>query len=75
MRTCIFGLGAVGGLIGARLAASGAEVSAIARGATLAAATYGFAGYTAVMLILEQRMRRSGGPGITIRVGGQWNSR
>jgi hypothetical protein len=34
------------------------------RGATLAAATYGFAGYTAVMLILEQRMRRSGGPGI-----------
>jgi 2-dehydropantoate 2-reductase len=37
VRTCIFGLGAVGGLIGARLAASGAEVSAIARGATLAA--------------------------------------
>jgi hypothetical protein len=34
------------------------------RGTTLAAATYGFAGYTAVMLMLEQRMRRSGGPGI-----------
>lgn len=33
----IFGVGAIGGWIGARLAASGAEVSALARGATLAA--------------------------------------
>lgn len=30
----------------------------------LAAATGIFTGYTAVMLLLEQRMRRSGGPGI-----------
>ncbi len=37
MRICIYGLGAVGGFIGARLAASGREVSAVARGATLAA--------------------------------------
>lgn len=37
-KVCIVGAGAVGGLIGARLAAAGkAEVSAIARGATLAA--------------------------------------
>jgi len=35
MRICIVGAGAVGGLIGAKLAASGAEVSALARGATL----------------------------------------
>ena len=38
MKVCIFGAGAVGGFIGARLAASGgAEVSAVARGATLLA--------------------------------------
>lgn len=37
MRICIVGLGAVGGFIGARLAASGARVSAIARGRTLEA--------------------------------------
>ncbi len=38
MKVCIVGAGAVGGLIGARLAAAGqAEVSAVARGATLAA--------------------------------------
>ncbi len=37
MRICIYGLGAVGGFIGARLAADGQEVSAIARGDTLAA--------------------------------------
>ncbi len=38
MRVCIIGAGAIGGFIGARLAAAGrAEVSAIARGATLAA--------------------------------------
>jgi 2-dehydropantoate 2-reductase len=37
-KVCIVGAGAVGGLIGARLAAAGkADVSAIARGATLAA--------------------------------------
>ena len=35
MRTCIFGLGAVGGLIAARLARSGVPISAVARGATL----------------------------------------
>lgn len=36
MRICIYGLGAVGGLLGARLAATGEEVSAVARpGATL----------------------------------------
>jgi 2-dehydropantoate 2-reductase len=38
MRVCIVGAGAIGGFIGTRLAASGkAEVSAIARGATLQA--------------------------------------
>jgi len=42
MRVCIYGMGAVGGLIAARLAAEGsADVSAIARGATLAALNSG----------------------------------
>jgi 2-dehydropantoate 2-reductase len=36
MRICIVGAGAIGGFIGARLAASGVETSALARGATLA---------------------------------------
>ena len=37
MRICVLGAGAVGGFIGTRLAASGVETSALARGATLAA--------------------------------------
>ena len=37
MRICVFGLGAVGGHLAARLAASGHEVSAVARGPVLAA--------------------------------------
>lgn len=37
MKVCIVGAGAVGGLIGTRLALSGAEVSALARGETLEA--------------------------------------
>ena len=37
MKICIAGLGAIGGLFAARLAAAGHEVSALARGATLAA--------------------------------------
>ena len=37
MKVCIVGAGAVGGLIGTRLAVSGAAVSALARGETLAA--------------------------------------
>ena len=37
MRICIFGLGAVGGHLAARLAAAGHQVSAVARGAVLAA--------------------------------------
>lgn len=37
MKICIFGMGAVGGHLGARLAASGHEVSAVARGENLAA--------------------------------------
>jgi 2-dehydropantoate 2-reductase len=37
MKVCVAGLGAVGGLIAARLALAGHEVSALARGATLAA--------------------------------------
>ncbi|WP_298234268.1 2-dehydropantoate 2-reductase [uncultured Azohydromonas sp.] len=36
-KICIYGLGSIGGLIGARLAASGVAVSAVARGATLQA--------------------------------------
>lgn len=36
MKVCIVGAGAIGGWIGTRLAAAGIEVSAIARGATLA---------------------------------------
>jgi 2-dehydropantoate 2-reductase len=37
MKICIFGMGAVGGHLGARLAAAGHEVSAVARGENLAA--------------------------------------
>ena len=37
MKIAVVGLGAVGGLIAARLAAAGREVSALTRGATLAA--------------------------------------
>ena len=37
MKVAIYGMGAVGGLIGARLAARGCEVGAVARGQTLAA--------------------------------------
>ena len=38
MKVCVYGAGAIGLLVGARLAATGAhEVSAVARGATLAA--------------------------------------
>ncbi|QMU69098.1 2-dehydropantoate 2-reductase [Streptacidiphilus sp. P02-A3a] len=37
MRICVLGAGAIGGYLGARLAASGLETSAVARGATLAA--------------------------------------
>ena len=37
MKTCIYGAGAIGGFIGARLAAQGHAVSAVARGATLEA--------------------------------------
>jgi len=37
MKICIYGAGAIGGFLGARLGASGHAMSAIARGATLAA--------------------------------------
>jgi 2-dehydropantoate 2-reductase len=37
MRVCVVGLGAVGGMIAARVAAAGHPISALARGATLAA--------------------------------------
>ena len=37
MKICIYGAGAIGGWIGARLAAIGEPVSVVARGATLAA--------------------------------------
>jgi 2-dehydropantoate 2-reductase len=37
MKICIVGAGAIGGFLGAQLAASGEEVSMVARGATLAA--------------------------------------
>jgi 2-dehydropantoate 2-reductase len=37
MKVCVFGLGAIGGFLAARLALAGHEVSALARGATLAA--------------------------------------
>ena len=37
MRVCVFGAGAIGGHLAARLARGGAEVSVVARGATLAA--------------------------------------
>ena len=36
-KICVYGAGAIGGWIGARLAAQGAQVSCVARGATLAA--------------------------------------
>jgi 2-dehydropantoate 2-reductase len=37
MKVCIFGAGAIGGFLGARLAEAGCDVSAVARGATAAA--------------------------------------
>ncbi len=37
MRICVVGAGAIGGFLGARLAAAGCDVTALARGATLAA--------------------------------------
>ena len=37
MKVCIYGAGAIGGWLGVRLARQGAQVSAVARGATLAA--------------------------------------
>ena len=37
MKVAIYGVGAIGGLIGARLASAGCELSAVARGATLSA--------------------------------------
>ena len=37
MKVCIVGAGAIGGWMGARLAAAGVAVSAVARGDTLAA--------------------------------------
>ena len=37
VRVCVLGAGAIGGLIGTRLAAAGVETSALARGVTLAA--------------------------------------
>jgi len=37
MKICIFGAGAIGGYMGAKLAAAGAEVSLVARGPHLAA--------------------------------------
>ena len=37
MRICIFGAGAIGGYLGAKLAQAGAEVSLVARGPHLAA--------------------------------------
>lgn len=41
MKYCIYGLGAVGGLIGGRLSAAGYQVSAVARGDTLEAVRRG----------------------------------
>ena len=56
MRICIYGAGAIGGLLGARLARSGAEVSLIARGPHLAA-------------MRERGLTlRSGGDGFTVPV-------
>jgi len=58
MKTCIYGAGAIGGFLGARLAEQGHAVSAVARGATLAA-------------IAAHGMRlRSGGTEIAPRVRG-----
>jgi 2-dehydropantoate 2-reductase len=37
MKICVFGAGAIGGFLGAKLAQSGAQVSLVARGANLAA--------------------------------------
>jgi 2-dehydropantoate 2-reductase len=37
MKVCVFGVGAIGGLVGYRLARAGCELSGVARGATLAA--------------------------------------
>ncbi len=37
MKVCIYGAGAIGGFLGTRLGAAGHTLSAVARGATLAA--------------------------------------
>jgi 2-dehydropantoate 2-reductase len=37
LKICIFGAGAIGGFVGAKLADAGAEVSMVARGAHLSA--------------------------------------
>ena len=37
MKVCVFGVGAIGGLLGYRLAKAGCELSGVARGATLQA--------------------------------------
>ena len=37
MKICVFGAGAIGGFVGAKLADAGAEVSMVARGAHLSA--------------------------------------
>jgi len=49
VKVCIYGLGAVGGLIGARLARGGVEVTAVARHATLANVS------SRGLVLLEQR--------------------
>jgi 2-dehydropantoate 2-reductase len=56
MRVCVFGAGAVGGHFAAQLAASGHEVSVVARGAHLEALRRD--GVT--LLKGEQRMSRPG---------------
>ena len=52
MKVCIVGAGAIGGWLGSRLAAAGVDVSAVARGATLAALrTHGWRMHTADGLV------------------------
>lgn len=68
MKICIYGLGAVGGLMAARLASSGANVSAVARGPTLDAVRQG--GLTLIDSAEGQERRRR----VTIAVS-EWPER
>ena len=62
MKTCIYGAGAIGGWIGARLALSGNDVCVVARGATLEAVRSGGLQLTQAGETLRAPVRASASP-------------